>query len=159
MKGNAETLLFSKEVAPFIIPKEQVTVVKPDWTLDRALLVLTRRGQNSVPVINDDNQIEGVISKTNILDHLYKLSREKENELDFSKLIQSQVYEAMDLNHCGILSNSIFSFAFEVLVNRSYIPIIDVRNQFLGILTRKVMMEKVIEYFHGEYLQTLADPT
>lgn len=150
-------LLFSKEIATFIIPKEKVTVVKPDWTLDRALLVLTRRGTNSVPVINDDNQIEGIISKTDILDFLFKLSRE--NELDFSKLYLFHVKDAMDLNHSGILSNSIFSFAFEVLVNRSYIPIIDIRNQFLGILTRKVMMEKVIEYFHGEYLQTLADQT
>jgi hypothetical protein len=57
------------------------------------------------------------------------------------------------------LANSIFSFAFEVLVNRSYIPIIDLKGQFVGILTRKVMMEKVIEYFQKEFLQTVADHT
>lgn len=148
--------LFSREITPFIIPKEKVVVVYPDWSLERALLVLTRKATNSVPVINQAGQVEGLISKTDILDFMLQSERER-NSLDFSRLGQHTVREAMDLNHSGILANSIFSFAFEVLVNRSYIPIIDLKGQFVGILTRKVMMEKVIEYFQEEYLQTVAN--
>jgi predicted transcriptional regulator len=155
MKGpNRTNFLFSKEIAPFIIPKEQVIVVDPDWSLERALLVLTRKGTTSVPVINQAEEVEGVISKTDILDFMLSKSR----ELDFSQLRKHKVREAMNQTHGGILANSIFSFAFEVLVNRSYIPIIDVKNKFIGILTRKVMMEKVIEYFQEEYLQTISKP-
>lgn len=156
MNNNAE-LLFTKEITPFIIPKEKVVILEPEWSLERALLVLTRKGITSVPVIHSDGQVEGIISKTNILDFL--IHPNKSPELDFSKLKDYRVQDAMDPNHMGIMANSIFSFAFEVLVNRSYIPIIDIRNQFVGILTRKVMMEEVIEYFHGEFLQTLADYT
>jgi CBS-domain-containing membrane protein len=147
-------LLFTKEITPFIIPKEKVVVVEPEWSLERALLVLTRKGTTSVPVIHPDGRVEGIISKTNILDFLMT---NKAEELDFSRLKEFRVLDAMDRNHMGIMANSIFSFAFEVLVNRSYIPIIDIRHQFVGILTRKVMMEKVIEYFHEEYLQTVSN--
>ncbi|SFI90366.1 CBS domain-containing protein [Thermoflavimicrobium dichotomicum] len=157
MKGqNRTSYLFSKEIAPFIIPKEQVVVVDPDWSLERALLVLTRKGTTSVPVINQEDEVEGIISKTDILDFL--LTKSRSGEIDFSQLRKHKVREAMNQTHGGILANSIFSFAFEVLVNRSYIPIIDVKNKFIGILTRKVMMEKVIEYFQEEYLQTISKP-
>jgi CBS domain-containing protein len=156
MKGQDHAgFLFSKEIAPFIIPKEKVVVIDPEWSLERALLVLTRKGTTSVPVINQEGQVEGIISKTDILDFL--LNKSRDEEIDFSQLRKHKVREAMNLNHSGILANSIFSFAFEVLINRSYIPIIDVKNQFVGILTRKVMMEKVIEYFQEEYLQTVSE--
>lgn len=146
--------LFEREITQLIIPKEKVVTIDPEWSLERALLVLTRRQTSSVPVINHLEQVEGVISKTNILDFMFNISRDKQS-IDFSGLSQHRVKEAMDRNHQGIMANSIFSFAFEILVNRSYIPIINERNQFVGILTRKVLMEKVIEYFHQEYLQTV----
>jgi CBS domain-containing protein len=147
--------LFSREIGPYIIPKEKVVVVDPDWSLHRALLVLTRKSTSSVPVINQEGQVEGLISKTNILDFLFAIS--KDQEIDFSELKHYPVKEAMDRNHGGILANSIFSFAFEVLIHRPYVPIIDIKNRFLGILTRKVMMEKVIEYFQQEYMQTMLE--
>lgn len=146
--------LFEREIAQLIIPKENVVTIDPEWSLERALLVLTRRQTSSVPVINHHEQVEGVISKTNILDFMLHISRDKQS-IDFTGLSEHRVKEAMDRNHQGIMANSIFSFAFEILVNRSYIPIINERNQFVGILTRKVLMEKVIEYFHQEYLQTM----
>ncbi|TCS97032.1 CBS domain-containing protein [Hazenella coriacea] len=155
MPSQQAGYLFSREITPLIIPKEQVVVIDPDWSLERALLVLTRKGTNSVPVINQLGQVEGLIGKTEILDFMLRLGTG--NDIDFSSLSKHKVYEAMDLNHSGILANSIFSFAFEVLVNRSYIPIIDIKGQFVGILTRKVMMEKVIEYFKEEYMETVAN--
>ncbi|MFC4077501.1 CBS domain-containing protein [Salinithrix halophila] len=146
--NNQITHLFVQEIAPLVIPGDQVVTVRPDWTLERALLVLTRKGYASVPVIDGDGKVEGVISKTNILD--YMLTR---NDFDFAKLSQSQVREAMNKNHSGILANSIFSFAFDVLIDRPYISIIDIHNRFEGILTRKVLMEKVTEYFQHEFLE------
>jgi CBS-domain-containing membrane protein len=147
--------LFPREITSLIIPKEQVFVSDPNWSLERTLIVLTRKGTNSVPVINSAGQVEGLISKTSILD--FMLQRSKENNIDFTGLHKHTVKEAMNKNHSGILADSIFSFAFEVLMNRSYIPIIDAKNQFIGILTRRVLMEKVVEYFQEEYWQTLAD--
>lgn len=149
-KRDQNNYLFSREITPYIIPKEKVVVVKTDWSLERALLILTRKGTNSVPVINDQEQVEGIISKTDILDFMLKISRG--NEIDFSQLSGHTVNEAMNKNHSGILANSIFSFAFEVLINRSYIPIIDLKGKLVGILTRKVIMEQVINYFKEEYM-------
>lgn len=155
MPSQQASYLFSREITPLIIPKEQVVVIDPEWSLERALLVLTRKGTNSVPVINQAGQVEGLIGKSDILDFMLQLGAG--NDIDFSSLSKHKVKEAMDLNHSGILANSIFSFAFEVLVNRSYIPIIDIKGQFVGILTRKVMMEKVIEFFKEEYMETVAN--
>ncbi|MBA4549141.1 CBS domain-containing protein [Thermoactinomyces intermedius] len=149
-KRDQNNYLFSREITPYIIPKEKVVVVHTDWSLERALLVLTRKGTNSVPVVNDQEQVEGIISKTDILDFMLKISQG--NEIDFSQLKGYTVNEAMNKNHSGILANSIFSFAFEVLVNRPYIPIIDLKGKLVGILTRKVIMEQVINYFKEEYM-------
>lgn len=169
MDHNAE-FLFSQEIRPLIIPKEKVLIANPDWSLERALVVLSRKSTNSVPVINENNQVEGLISKGNILDFIFKWNetvngeqrKRSENPLqywDTLDLDKFRVRDAMDLNHGGILENSIFSFAFEVLVHRSYVPIIDFQSQFLGILTRKVMMEKVIEHFRQEYFQSMKEHT
>lgn len=146
--SNQGTYLFSQEIAPLIIPKEQVITLNPAWSLERALLILTRNRLSSVPVINDAGKVEGVISKTNILDFILRLN---EQEGDFTGLNEHTVKEAMNQSYSGILANSIFSFAFEVLLERSYTPIIDLKGRFIGILTRKVMMEKVIEFFHDEF--------
>ncbi|QKG83215.1 CBS domain-containing protein [Kroppenstedtia pulmonis] len=147
-----ETLsgLFSQEISKLVVPKEQVVTVYPDWSLERALQVLTRRGYTSVPVIDGEERVEGVISKTHILD-LMLTSLDSQ----FTKLSQYQVREAMDQNHSGILANSVFSFAFDVLINRPYIPIIDMENRFAGILTRKVLMEKVTEHYQQEFLENM----
>ncbi|SFS32411.1 CBS domain-containing protein [Marininema halotolerans] len=146
--SNQKISLFDEEISPLVIAANQVVVVEPDWTLERALLVLTRKGYASVPVIDREGKVEGVVSKTNILD--YMLTR---NDFQFAKLSQSQVKNVMNQNHSGILANSIFSFAFDVLIDRPYIPIIDLENRFEGILTRKVLMEKVTEYFQRKFIE------
>ena len=74
-KRDQNNYLFSREITPYIIPKEKVVVVKTDWSLERALLILTRKGTNSVPVMNDQEQVEGIISKTDILDFMLKISQ------------------------------------------------------------------------------------
>jgi len=152
LEQNDARYLFSREITDLIIPKENVVTVDPEWSLERALLVLTRRQTSSVPVINKLGQVEGIISKTDILDFMLHHSMDNQS-FDFSGLSKHQVKEAMNRNHQGIMANSIFSFAFEILVHRSYIPIINEKTQFVGILTRKVLMEKVIEYFQQEYLE------
>ncbi len=141
---------FFQGIGPLIIPKEKVVTVRPDWTLERALVVLTRHGVSSVPVISKDERVEGLISKTNILDFLLTANNER---IHFENISKRYVAEAMNQNHGGIMANSMFSFAFEVLIDRPYIPIIDVKNRFLGILTRKVVMEKVTEYFQKEFME------
>jgi CBS domain-containing protein len=149
-KQDHHSRLFSDDISALIIPKEKVVTVELDWTLERALLVLTRKGYASVPVIDPKGRVEGVISKTNILD--FMLTRD---DFQFAKLSQFWVRDAMNQNHSGILPNSIFSFAFEVLIDRPYIPVIDTESRFLGILTRKILMEKVTEYFQQEFIETL----
>ncbi|MDA8352206.1 MAG: CBS domain-containing protein [Firmicutes bacterium] len=144
--------LFDREIGPLVIPREEVITVHPKWTLERALLVLTRKGFSSVPVIDDEGKVDGVISKTDILD--FMLNR---NDFDLSRLSEFHVHHAMNQNHSGILSNSIFSFAFDVLLDRSYIPIIDLNNRFIGILTRRVLMEKMIAFFQLEFLEYMAE--
>ncbi|GGA44918.1 CBS domain-containing protein [Kroppenstedtia guangzhouensis] len=142
--------LFDREISPLIVPREKVVTVHPDWTLERALLVLTRRGYASVPVIDDDWKVEGVISKTNILDLMLNRSHFR-----LDRLGSFHVRDAMNENHSGILSNSIFSFAFDVLLDRPYIPVIDLDNRFIGILTRRVLMEKVTEFFQQEFFKSV----
>ncbi|MDR6225640.1 CBS domain-containing protein [Desmospora profundinema] len=144
--------LFSMEVASLVIPGDQVVTVKPDWSLERALIVLTRRGYASVPVIDDTGRVEGVISKTNILDLMLK-----KEDFQLGKLSKRFVRDAMNHNHSAILANSVFSFAYEVLIDRPYISIIDEDNCFVGILTRKVMMEKVIELFQHEFIEKMVE--
>ncbi len=168
VEKNAE-FLFSQEIRPYIIPKEQVVIADPNWSLERALIVLSRKSTNSVPVINEKDEVEGLISKSNILDFMFerqgavledrrkKFSSNQGQRWDMAELSEFQVRDAMDLHHGGILENSIFSFAFEVLVNRSYVPIIDYQSQFLGILTRKVMMEKVIGHFRQEFFESITE--
>ena len=101
-------------------------------------------------MIDDDWKVEGVISKTNILDLMLNRSHFR-----LDRLGSFHVRDAINENHSGILSNSIFSFAFDVLLDRPYIPVIDLDNRFIGILTRRVLMEKVTEFFQQEFFKSV----
>ncbi|HJV46566.1 MAG TPA: CBS domain-containing protein [Bacillota bacterium] len=131
----------SSEIRALILPASSIVTADPNWTLERALLKLTRSGYTSVPVINENNQVEGLISKTLILDFMSENQHIKYNDLPKFK-----VHEAMNKNYMGIWSNTPLSFALELMIDRSYVPIIDEKNTFIGILTRQAVLQQILKY-------------
>jgi CBS domain-containing protein len=131
----------AREIRHLIISKDSIVTVHPDWTLERALLRLTRSGYSSVPVINSENQVEGLISKTLILDFM----SENQN-INYNDLPLFQVHQAMNKNYMGIWENTPLSFALELMIDRSYVPIIDQKNMFVGILTRQAVLSEILHY-------------
>jgi CBS domain-containing protein len=131
----------SQEIRTLILPKEKIITVDPNWTLERAMLKLIRSGYTSVPVINADNQVEGLIDKTLILDFMSENQNIKYNDLP-----KFYVYQAMNKNYMGIWANTPLSFALELMIERSYVPIIDEKNTFIGILTRQSVLQLILNY-------------
>jgi CBS domain-containing protein len=139
--GLTKQVFMAQEIKPLIIPADNIITVHPDWTLERAMLKLIRSGYTSVPVINSNNQVEGLISKTLILDFMSENQHIKYNDLP-----HFTVHEAMNKNYMGIWENTPLSFALELMISRSYVPIIDTKNTFIGILTRQSVLQQILKY-------------
>lgn len=131
----------AQDIKCLYLKKESIVTVQPDWTLERAMLKLIRSGYSSVPVINSNNQVEGLISKTLILDFM------RENQhIKYNDLPNYYVHQAMNKNYMGIWENTPLSFALELMITLPYVPIIDQKNIFLGILTRQAVLQEILKY-------------
>ncbi|MEW9667407.1 CBS domain-containing protein [Ammoniphilus sp. 3BR4] len=140
--GMDKKQFMSQEIRSLVLHKDKIVTMHPDWTLERALVKLTRSGYTSVPVINSQNQVEGLISKTLILDFM----SENQN-INYNDLPNYFVHQAMNRNYMGIWENTPLSFALELMIDRAYVPIIDKTNVFMGILTRQAVLQKILNYF------------
>lgn len=139
--GMDKKQFMSQDIRDLVLQKDKIITMHPDWTLERALIKLIRSGYTSVPVINSQDQVEGLISKTLILDFM----TENQN-INYNDLPNYFVHQAMNRNYMGIWENTPLSFALELMIDRPYVPIIDQTNTFIGILTRQAVLQKILAY-------------
>ena len=135
--------------AMLLKPKSLITYLYGDKTASEGLLELIESGFSAVPVINRDGYYLGVVSER---DFLLSILDEGSTEA---------------LSHDGMTVASLASLTrfepvfidadFDVLVKRitgqNFVPVIDSRGMFSGIVTRKdiirLMLGKLNQYENG----------
>ncbi|WP_342525967.1 cyclic-di-AMP-binding protein CbpB [Chryseomicrobium sp. FSL W7-1435] len=125
-------------IKEFIIPSEKVAHVQLGNNTEHALLVLTKTGYSSIPVLDMRYRMHGMISVQQITDEILGLDR-----IEYERLDSIKVDEVMTRDFVKINERDTFQRALDLLINHPYVCVVGDEDTFLGIMTRRVVMKQL----------------
>jgi CBS domain-containing protein len=133
-------------IASFIQPKEEVSFLRDDMTLRQGLEKLRRSGFSAIPVIDAEDRYIGTISEG---DFLWNVVVHNES-LDDITLKSLECMKIRDILQNGKVRPACIDSEMEEMLERvktqNFVPVIDDRSVFIGIITRS----DIIRYFCDE---------
>lgn len=142
--GENFTKLFNRPTTNLMIPASQVAVVNENDSLLHATLVLASSGYQIIPVIDDDNCVRGLISIPQIVRSFDNLSLFNEE-----KLAKLQIKEAMNQVVPILFDNYELEDVISLLIDNNFVCITLKNGYFLGIIPRKVVLERFTQVAHN----------
>ena len=117
----------------FLTPKEEVAHVDEDDTLRQVVEKVEHHGYSAIPLLARDGKYIGTITEGDLLWEM----REK----DFPDLHRMEKIRITDLkrhrdNELVKISESMENL-FEKITNQNFVPVVDDKGVFIGIVTRK----------------------
>lgn len=130
-------------IASFLLPKAEVAYLRDDMTLRQGLEKLRRSGFSAIPVIDMEDRYVGVVGVADFLWNILAYNQSLEN-ITLKNLEHTCV---RDFLQSGKVKPACIDTAMETLLerakNQNFVPVIDDRNVFIGIVTRS----DIIKYF------------
>ena len=130
-------------IASFLQPKAEVTYLRDDMTIRQGLEKLKRSGYTAVPVIDSEDRYVGVISEGDFLWHI--LSRNDTlDEITMKRLERGGIRNILQSGKVkAVCIDTDMEELLEQAKNQNFVPVVDDRNVFIGIITRR----DIIKYF------------
>lgn len=130
-------------IESFVISAEKVAHVQLGNNAEHALLVLTKTGYSSIPVLDMKYRLQGLISAQQITDEILGLEH-----IEYERLPSLKVDDIMKTELPMIHIKEKFQRGLDLLVNNPYLCVIDDEHTFLGILTRRVILKQMKKYLY-----------
>ncbi|MCP3741813.1 cyclic-di-AMP-binding protein CbpB [Rossellomorea sp. BNER] len=128
-------------ISEFIIPSEKVAHVQVGNNLEHALLLLTKSGYSSIPVLDSEFRLKGLISSPMITDSILGLER-----IEFEQLDDKKVEEVMNTDIPTISLETKFEKGLGLLVDHPFLCVVNEESNFEGILTRRELLKLLNKY-------------
>ena len=135
--------LLDLPISDFIISSEKVAHVQSGNSAEHALLVLTKTGYSSIPVLDTKYRLIGLLSTKMITESILGLER-----IEYEKLEHIKVDEVMESNVSYMKNTDTFRKALDLVINHAFICVIDENDTFVGILTRRVILKQLKKYIY-----------
>ena len=130
-------------IASFLLPKAEVAYLRDDMTLKQGLEKLRESGYTAIPVIDAEDRYVGVISEGDFLWNIL----ERNEHLEDMTLKRVGHMAVRDILQNGKVQPACIDTAMVTLIEQAmkqnFVPVIDDRNVFIGIVTRR----DIIKYF------------
>lgn len=145
-----ELLLASDE--EFVIPGHQVATVRAENTCLHALMVLNSVGYSAIPVLDRDGRVAGQISSPMIFSGI-----KDELNYNWDQLSERRVSDVLSTDLGVIDQNFALEDVLHLLVNHSFICVVDEAGFFRGIVTRKQLLKRVnfLAHEYDNYIEDL----
>ncbi|MFD2387369.1 cyclic-di-AMP-binding protein CbpB [Enterococcus rivorum] len=150
MIGMAVKELLIEKQETFLIPAENVANVMYLNPLSHALLVLSQVKYSRIPVLDKGDRFVGLISLSDVVDKMFDLTK-----VDLEKLNEFTVADVMEVNVPVIREDWELENVLHLLVNASFVPVVDEKQRFKGIITRKELLKAVNHMAHELEKETL----
>ncbi|MCT2344134.1 cyclic-di-AMP-binding protein CbpB [Niallia taxi] len=125
-------------VKELMIPSERVAHVQVGNNLEHALLVLTKSGYSSIPVLDPSYKLHGLLSTPIIMESILGLER-----IEFEKLDSIKVETIMNTIVPRANTNTALKDMMEMLTDNPFICLEDDEGLFDGILTRRSVLKRL----------------
>lgn len=142
--GIALNILF------FLTPKEDVAYIYDDSTLGQAMEVMQNRQYTAVPVISKKGAYIGTLTEGDILRNLrehFSLDLEVAQNVPVSQM-------AKQVENIPVSVNARIEDLIIQSMNQNFVPVIDDQNIFIGIVTRK----EIIQYCYKKVFELKRRP-
>lgn len=127
----------------YLVPKSDVMYLYEDYTLRQALEKMEYHRYSSVPIITRAGTYVGTLTEGDILWELkdkHNLALREAEEIPIRALKRKRDNQPVNVN-CNIEDLVMTS------MNQNFVPVIDDNRVFIGIVTRK----SIIEYCYNQY--------
>lgn len=125
-----------RNILLFLIPKVQVEYVFNTYTIRQVIEKMDYHHYSEIPVLDKDGKYLGTISDGDILRYL------KKYKLDWEETMVDKISGVPTLHQIEpIQINKNMMDLVEIIVRQNFVPVIDDRGNFIGIVTRKSVIE------------------
>lgn len=121
----------------FLRPKPIIKYLNSDDSLREALEVMKSSGYTNLPVINKKGEFEYTLSETDIL---FKILEDNHFSMRDSEKIKISSLDRIK-NYKTISINNNIEDLFNIAIEQNYVPVVDDRNKFIGIVTRRDILK------------------
>lgn len=128
-------------IALFLLPKAEVAYLHDTMTVRRGLDKLRRSGYAAIPVIDSQDKYVGAVSEGDFLWSLMEKAEQQPKQKE--QMLISDIVQQGRLKPVCIDTD--MEELFEQAMNQNFVPVIDDRNVFIGIITRKDIIKYLIE--------------
>lgn len=135
--------LLLKNKQKFMIPASLVATVNQSNSLDHAFLVLTKDRYAKIIVIDNKNCYCGQVSLAMITDRLLETKR-----INVERLNELKVRDVMQTDAPVIQDPTDIEENLHLLIDQSFLPVVDDHNYFCGIVTRREVLKAVNYTMH-----------
>lgn len=127
----------------FLLPKGKCAYINETDSIRQAIEKMEHHNYTAIPILSSEGKYISTLSNGDILYFL------KENSLDLQKIEHINVMKIKIRKETKpIFINQKMDSLVELIINQNFIPVIDDQKTFIGIVTRK----KVIEYLTNKDL-------
>ena len=126
-----------------LTPKNQTFYLSKDSTIRQALEKMDIRKFTVIPLIDEDGKYISTISEGDILRYIKNNSNFNIKEAENIKVSEIESYRP----YKALNSNADVQDVIEMSLNQNFIPMIDDRGMYIGIVKRK----DVIAHLYGEF--------
>lgn len=144
MISNEIKDMFYRPTENLMIPASEVAVCNEDDSLLHAVLVLSNSGYQTIPVLDNSNHVRGLISISDIVTSFDDLSL-----FDEEKLSRLKVKEVMNQMVPMLFDNYDLEDVLRELINNNFVCITHTNGYFLGIIPRKIALERFTHMAHN----------
>jgi CBS domain-containing protein len=134
-------------IASFLIPRSMVTYLYDDFSLRQALEKMKYHGRTAVPVITRENKYVGTLSEGDLLWYLtdyMKYSEKNKKSVDFRDFESIFLKDFLCKgNNPPVRIGTGYIELVDRAINQNFIPVIDDRDSFIGIVTRKSVIRQL----------------
>ncbi len=140
---NNKEFLFTP-IGDYIIPAEKVAHVQLGNNAEHALLVLTKTGYSSIPVLDAQDRLQGLLSMRTVTDSILGLAH-----IEYERLPDLKVGEIMKTDIPRILTTDRFQRGLDMLIDYPFLCVVEEDGTFVGILTRRVILKELKKYIYS----------
>jgi CBS domain-containing protein len=120
-------------------PKTEVTYMFDQDTVREAIEIMRKHRYTSIPVLSKTGEYIGTVSEGDLLYTLDLVGRDEVENIKVNSIKRHRDYEPVKINETMLVLLSRAS-------HENFVPIIDDSNQFLGIVTRKTILDYFFEH-------------
>ncbi|MBQ8412483.1 MAG: CBS domain-containing protein [Lachnospiraceae bacterium] len=113
-----------------LVPKQMLTYLNANDSLDQAVEFLVESGYTAVPVIDDNGLYIGTVSEGDFLRVVMENGRDNLKNLKVADIVHQDKDGA-------VLNTVSGKEIYEKILDRNFLSVVDDRKCFIGIITRK----------------------